>query len=214
VESGLRNLPEYRGDAIRSIFSESQALDERLFAGQTHTQFNTGWYTPAGGAPRALPGLNEERLVPGLTISNNLVARNGLGAVQMQGDPNGMVLRTYDFNTDREIGDTPVEALEEIIADLSDGSIDGRTFTIWDHQRNSQIFEFDSNGTLGTPGAIGVRFDLDAPGDRGTGPFNTLIASPESPTLARFIADEIEHAIRFSDLDVRVYRGTDHTMYI
>ncbi|MEM8913842.1 MAG: GEVED domain-containing protein, partial [Planctomycetota bacterium] len=74
--------------------------------------------------------------------------------------------------------------------------------------------EFDTDGTLTTPGSVGVRFDLDAPGDRGTPPFASLITSPESPTLARYIADEIEHAIRFSDLDVKVYRGTDHTMYI
>ncbi len=149
---------------------------------------------------RALPGLNEERVVPGITISNNVIAGGFDGAISMQGDPNGILLDVYDLNVlfaaDSQDND-----------DFEPDNLNRTQFTLWDYQGKSQTFQFTLDGNT-DPNKIPIRFDGDATNDPffvSNELFNTNI---NPPTLAVFLAQEIAHAIRVSDLDVKVYTSS------
>jgi hypothetical protein len=47
-----------------------------------------GQLNPTIGGVRNLPTLNSDRLVPGVTVSNNVVSNSGLTGIQYNGDPN------------------------------------------------------------------------------------------------------------------------------
>jgi hypothetical protein len=201
VEDGLRDMPSYAFDLFEAFgdFDPSD-LDVaelssfyRQFIRQPHAQFSRADYAPHGAPPRALPTLDEERIVPGLTFKNNVIAGGVEGGIHLQGDPGGVIIDTYQINL-----------LTDMFSNFDAGDIDGTEFTIWDHQRNSQTFEFDNSGGV-RPGNIPVRFDLNVNNDAALVGDQFRWVNP--PTLPEPIAAEIEQAIRFSDLDVKVYRG-------
>ncbi len=105
------------------------------FIRQRHTQFSSGRYIPNLGTVRALPDVNDERLVPGINLVNNVVAGGFEGGIQLQGDPNGIILTAFDL---------PLH-----IAFFDDFDIDDvnqAEFTLWDHHRNFQTFQFTTDG--------------------------------------------------------------------
>jgi hypothetical protein len=188
VEDGLRDFPVYLGDTIDLFFEdEVEQFSQRLYRSQPHHQFTTGEYIPHAGTNRALPDLNEERLIPGITISNNVVSGGFDGGLRIHGDPNGVVLTVYNV---------ALIANDELALDL-----EGEEFTLWDHQGRSQTFQFGS----ADPGEIPIRFDTAGP--EAPSPPDTFQTVSTLPTDTFDLASEIEHAIRLSDLDVKVYRG-------
>ena len=203
VEDGYRDLPAY----AFVVVDPSNPPDQQVFRGflrtfiqQPDTQFTTGDYIPHGGAPRALPVLDEERIVPGLTLKNNVLAGGVEGGIHMEGDPDGIIIRAYNF-----------ALLDALFDDFSDEDVEGTQFTIWDNQRHSVTFEFDNNGE-GEPGNILIPFDFD--------PLNDILIWRERfdwvnpPTLPEPLAAEIENAIRLSDLDVKVYRSLPGQLFV
>ncbi|MFV2068298.1 MAG: NF038122 family metalloprotease, partial [Pirellulales bacterium] len=191
VEDSLRDMP------FDFSFSR-ESLDDappfvREFNRQPHQQFTNADFVPHGAPPRALPVLDEERIVPGLTFKNNVITGGVEGGIQMQGDPDGFMLTTYNL-----------KQLVDMIPDFSQGNIENTEFTIWDHQRKSVTFEFTSSGTTKHPGNVPLRFDLNEGNDDLviTGDFKWV----NPPTIAAAVASEIEDAIRRTDLDVKVYR--------
>ncbi len=196
VEDGLRDFPVYLGDVTEELFGNAvESQSQQNVRSQPHTQFSPGDYIPYQGAARALPNLNEERLIPGLTLENNLVAGGREGGIQLAGDPAGVVLNTYSFNTFNE--------------DMQVFNIDNQKFTLWDHQRKSITFSFNAIN----PGELEMRANTDPNDDNGAHP-TTFVSTSGAPTLARLVADEIEHAIRLSDLDVKVYRGDFDSLFV
>ncbi|MFV2066256.1 MAG: NF038122 family metalloprotease [Pirellulales bacterium] len=201
VEDGLRDLPSPRFFFDAFEFGGLEFGDfNRFFTSKDHGQFTSADYAPHSGPTRALPVLDEERIVPGLSFTNNVIAGGNEGGISLQGDPDGIVIDTYNLF-----------ALTEMFSDFGAEDIDGTEFTIWDHQRRAVTFEFDNNGGV-KAGHIPVRFDLDVGND-------TLIILDEfrwanPPTLPEPVAAEIEQAIRFSDLDVKVYRAESGVLFV
>ena len=204
VVDGFRDLPLYLGDQFfDSDSNRDDATEEftgEFFRSQPHTQFTTGDYVPHGGTGRLLPNVNEERIVPGLTISNNVISENWEGGLQLNGDPNGIVIRTYDLRL-----------IDDIQDPFGPGDMDMSQFTIWDHTGNSQTFEFSSDNVAQLD-HIPVRFDVDAMNDVAF--FGSTWAPVAPATIPEYVAYEIEHAIRLSDLDVKVYRGEFDTLFV
>ena len=205
VEDADRDLPFYIGD----FYAEYEDLDievERIdeyYAISRAGNFTTSDYGPHATPPRSLISINEERLVPGLTISNNLIHGSEEGALQLNGDPNGIVIEVYDLSG--------IAALW----DLDVGHIDGRQFTIWDHQRHSRTFEFDNDDAV-NPGNIPIKFDLDVPNDFPCVIYTDRweIIEGRRPTVEFCLAYEIEHALRLSDLDIVPMRTDFDEIYI
>ncbi len=61
VEDGRRDQPNY-GGLLRNDPTVANDFEFRSAFRQDHGQFTTGDFTPHAGVPRALPGINEERL--------------------------------------------------------------------------------------------------------------------------------------------------------
>ena len=98
--------------------------------------------------PRNLPNQNEERVTPGITVSNNVISGGFEGGVQITGDPGGIVLNTYNLTL-----------LFDLFDDTDCGDAENAEFTIWDHQGNSQTFDFIMAQTGSEPGKIPIRYD-------------------------------------------------------
>ncbi len=194
VEDALRDMP------LDSFFAfnpgapnQSTRFFFRQFNRQPHQQFTNADFVAHSAPARALPVLDEERVVPGVTVKNNLVTGGVEGGIQVHGDPGGFIINTYDL-----------KALTDLFDDFGQEDIEATEFTIWDHQRHSVTFEFTSSGGVRHPGHVPLRFDLDPGND------DLLISGDyrwvNPPTIPAAVASEIEHAIRASDLDVKVYR--------
>jgi len=200
VADGLRDFPvtDFFGgfDFTDPLFSDFN----RFFALQDHAQFTSADYAPHAAPARALPVLDEERIVPGVSVTNNVLAGGIDGGVSLQGDPNGIVIDTYNL-----------KFLTDLFSAFDGSDIDGTEFTIWDHQRHSVTFEFDNSGGV-KEGHIPIRFDTDPNND------SSLIVDEfrwtNPPTRPEPVAAEIEQAIRFSDLDVKVYRAKPGELFV
>lgn len=173
VDDGLRDLPNYGGGGVGS------------FQRQPHAQATSGDYLPHGGGNRSLVELNKERIVPGLTIKNNLIANNIEGGIHFQGDPNGFVLRTYNLDTLDEVADTGFGA-----------SLNGLNFTIRDINGLEQQFVFDESDE----NDIVIEVDTDP--------------ASAPATSAGEVATAIIQAIQSSELDVTIYRGEFDSFFI
>ncbi len=161
-------------------------------------QFNiSDW--GSNNAPRALPGLNEQRVVPGITIANNVIARGFDGGINLQGDPDGIVLDIFNVGSLFEWDD-------EETNDYESGNLDGAQFSVWDYQGNVQEFQFTSSGTS-DPGKIPIRFNEAADDDPGVVNNELFNNNINPPTTATNVANEILHALRLSDLDITAYKA-------
>ncbi|MEZ6101434.1 MAG: NF038122 family metalloprotease [Pirellulaceae bacterium] len=176
VEDGLRDLPTY-------LYELQDA----------HSQQNTGDYVPQSGPAASLVELNKERLIPGITIKNNVISGGLEGGIHVSGDPNGYVMYTYDLDT-----------IDTAFPDSCE-RWDGQNFTIWDNSGHGELFEWDSDGTI-RDGANRIRFDCDRPNDVGF--------PDERPTLDFNVATEIINVIQTTRLDVTIYRGEDNSFFI
>ena len=184
VEDGLRNLPEY------TFYDPADVID--------HAQFTSGDYIPSSGPVRKLREINEQMLVPGVTITNNVLAFNAEGGIHFAGDPNGYVFVA-------PVGAAPGEIQ------------DGYTFDIVDHNGFTQRFRF-VNGVptrFVGPGIIDVNWTA-TPAD----PYPCLnvhglgdCSNRYHPTQ-RDMADSLIHAIDSSSLDVTVMRGKGDELFI
>lgn len=191
MEDNVRDLPSYLGD-IPDVLANADTitrLSQEFYRSRPHAQYSTGDYIPHTGAPRALPTINEERQIAGITIANNVISGGLEGGLQLQGDPGGVILTLSNLATYAE--------------DLRGQVIGGSEFTLWDHHGKSQTFQFEP----ADPGNIPIRWDLDPDNDGGDIDATSFATSVGGPTLARTLGDEIEHAIRRSSLDIRVYQG-------
>ena len=200
VEAAPRDLPTYSFFADQIGGSDATALfDFGLPRITPHNQFTTGDYATHAAPARNLITLNEERIVPGLTISNNVISENMEGGIHLAGEANGIVLQTYDL------------AFLTTFPDFDAGDIEGTEFTIWDQNRNAATFEFDNNGAV-SAGHIPIKFDLDLPNDGIF--FGGSWEQFTPPTDQYYVAWEIEHALRTSDLDIRTFRGDGNSIFI
>ncbi len=201
VKDGFRSLPDYDG------FIRQAGVAVENFRGQSayrqdHGQFTTADFAPAGGVPIALPGLNEERIIPGLTIENNVISGGLEGGIQMHGDPGGFILSTSNVESLLSVAEGDTIRGTDITLD----DIDRSQFTIWDHQRRQQTFQFTTDGMVDDPSFIGIRVNDTTTDDVLIGANELFRTSVGPPTFADLLMDEIEHAIRISKLDVKVVR--------
>lgn len=198
MDDGLRDLPAYFPGEANDFGGGNVNLYSEDFIRQPHTQYSQGRYIPNLGTVRALPDVNDERLVPGINIVNNLIAGGFEGGVHLQGDPNGVILTIFDLPLHISLFD-----------DFDVDDVDQAEFTLWDHHRNSQSFQFTTTGNV-KPGYIPIRVDNDLP-EAPIGNDELFATVSTDPTLADDLIHEIEHAIRRSGLDVRVFRQSLET---
>ncbi len=206
IEDAERDLPEYLGGLLNqqtSTFDFDNTLGQLFPTQREHTNFSKGDYSPHAAPTRGLTTINEERLIPGVSIVNNVISDNVEGALHVQGDANGIVLNTYNLATYVATQD-PCDA----------GDIDGMEFTIWDHHGNNQVFEFTTDGTLRNADGIPIKFDLALDNDGLFVGGTWEQATGHYPTAAYYVAMELEHALRSSDLDIRVLRGDTDEIYV
>ncbi len=199
IEDAPRDYPTYAGD----FFSQTDTdafFDQSYPSVRPHNNFTTADYAPHAAPVRNLTALNAERLVSGLTVTNNLISAGLEGGLHLQGDPGGVVIQTYHLAD-----------LTALTDDFDADDIEGTEFTLWDHLRNTQTFEFDSDGNT-RRNNFPILFDLD-PANDGLYLAGTW-KQVNPPTIPEFIADELEHAIRQSDLDVKVIRGNGNSLFI
>ncbi len=62
--------------------------------------------TPFPGVVRNLPVLNDSRLVPGVVVSNNIIASSGIGGISFSGDPNSGAVPTAAVPFGRIVNNT------------------------------------------------------------------------------------------------------------
>ena len=173
VEDGFRDLPQYD------------------FAGsQPHAQFNEADYVPHPGAARNLREINQQRLAPGISVRNNVIAFGNQGGIHFSGDPNGFVLIP------------PVAPVEEL-----------PSLQITDHHGLTETFFFveGRNDNIVPPGQVPVFWE-PSPG--------CGILYDVAECIARFsptdrdMGDALTEAIRGSNLDVTVYRGRGDELFV
>ncbi|MFV2069590.1 MAG: hypothetical protein ACC645_21710, partial [Pirellulales bacterium] len=198
VDDSLRDLPlyqEWTGDG------NTQRISPR----NPHTQYTNANYAPHGGPARTLAELNKERIVPGITIKNNLIAGGGDGGIHFKGDPNGFVMRTYDLDL--------IAATDALLN--FNWTPEGHWFTIRDINGDQRTFEFDGDDTV-APGNVQVRFDLNRLNDWPIWAPDTFdhAKSIDRPTMASHVASEIIWAIESTSLDVEIYRGELDSFFI
>ena len=204
VNDGLRDLPSYGfliGTDVprpREIL-ENDLESPRLRGGtirQQHGQFTTGDYAPGGGVPRVLPNINEQRVVPGISVVNNVISGGFDGGVEITGDPGGIILNTYNL-----------ALLLDLFENTDCGDGEAAEFTIWDHQGRTQTFDFVFGNGQSEPGKIPIRYDCSLPDVTPNPDSNgTPHVIQEPPTLTNDLRAEIEHALRLSDLDIKVHK--------
>ncbi len=171
-----------------------------------HGQFNVGEFTTTTGVPRALPGLNEERVLPGMTISNNVIAGGFDGGIRMQGNPNGIILDVYDL-------DLLFAADSTSSNDFEPDDLNRAQFTIWDYQGQRETFQFTLDGTT-DPGFIPIRFDGDRMNDIPTLNNELYNYNANPPTTARNLRAEIVHALQLSNLDIKAYQTSRDQSFV
>ncbi len=178
-EDGFRDLPSYG-----------------FYDRQEFGQFSTGDYSPHAGSVKNLSVVNSERLAPGITISNNVVANSGRGGIHFSGDANGIVLIAPSLGP-RDSGCEAWDGDTFVISGISDSAIDDA----------SVYFEFDVDGVLLNVNTVPVVLPVSA---------NTGVPGcAETPSASRgLVADAIEEAIRASNLDVQTYRGAIDEIFI
>ncbi len=89
TRGGDTNLDRQQGHVqieMNQIFASSQV---GILIDAAPRQAGTN--NPSSGGVRNLPTLNTERLVPGITVSNNIVSNSGLAGIQYSGDANAVV---------------------------------------------------------------------------------------------------------------------------
>ena len=187
VEDGLRDLPEY---------TFYDPIDEVKDA-----QFNTGDYTPHSGSVRNLREINKDELVPGVTITNNVVAFNNHGGIHYSGDPNGFIL------------------IGPVVGDTAEAR-NGFQFNIVDHHGTSQTFQFVAGGATRNlaNGIIPVQWQpvIACPNLHLIDPVTPIgqECSSRYDLGARDTTDALMHAIDSSNLDVSLLRGRGHEIFV
>ena len=196
VQDDRRDQRNYGGFTADVDFTNDFYANSSSYR-REHGQFTTGDWLP-NSAPRALPGLNEERVVPGITIANNVIANGIDGGIQLQGDPNGIVLDVFDL-----------DLICQAFPDFDGSELNRREFTLWDHNGAASR----RSNSPRTAARIPTRSPSVTIATRRTTPIrrwsiNELLArNPSPPTTATFLADEIRHALSLSDLDIQVYKA-------
>ena len=199
VEDALRDLPSYLW---------SDLADTEL-----HSQFSEGDYTPQPGPVQNLREINHENLTTGVVISNNVVAFNGEGGIKYGGDPNGYIFMA-------PVGGDPNQF--EVW--------DGLKFSVTDNNGETRTFEFHD---LGGGGAANPRRPGQANnpqnGDWEYGNIPILFARTDFVTPANCVlgtcedryafddvdmADRLQEAFKRADLDLTVYRGKGHEIFV
>ncbi len=74
------------------------------------------------------------------------------GGIEIQGDAGGIVLNTYNL-----------AFLFDLYDDADCDAAENAEFTIWDHQGNTQTFDFVFGGGASEPGKIPIRYDCTLP---------------------------------------------------
>ena len=80
-------------------------------------------FAPPQGSVRQLDELNDEGLVPGVTVTNNLITYSGLGGIRFSGDTNGAGLPTAPVPFGRIINNTIVGIGGTIMTDLDGNDV-------------------------------------------------------------------------------------------
>ena len=109
-----------------------------------------------------------------------------------------MILNVFDL-----------EELFDLFPDFGPGDLNGAEFTVWDHNGDSAIFQFTTDGVT-APNKIPIRFDGSRANDTDPPLFeNEMFNQTQNPpTWPGFLADEISHALRVSGLDIEVYKAS------
>lgn len=207
VEDSPRDLPSY-------LWSDP-------FKTELHAQFANGDYTPQPGPAQNLREINENSVTTGVVVSNNVIAFNGEGGVKYGGDPNGYVMVAPTG------GDPPTSNVEVW---------DGLRFSVTDNNGLTQTFEFHDLSTSGGPRAprrSGPSDDVGANDwEYGNVPImfarSDYVTAPSEciymvviPCEDRYLlgaevgmADRLQQAFERSNLDVNVFRGKGHEIFI
>jgi hypothetical protein len=83
---GDSNIDRDQGQLILQANEIFQSAEWGILVDAGARDATTG--IPHPGAIRNLPDISDTRLVPGVTITNNLIARSGTGGIMFSGDPN------------------------------------------------------------------------------------------------------------------------------
>lgn len=209
VEAGLRDLPCDTSDHLgpaqpATCLNDLNPVATYGFWDATDlkdgAQNTFGDYTPHGGSVRNLREVNQDELTTGVTIASNVVAFGGEGGVKFGGDPGGIVFTA-------PVIDDPGVYYE---------ATDGVLFAITDFDGNIAYFEIQDDVANVRPGFIHVDWDPWR-----TQPAECLIVHgmPEA-CQGRYhnelfdTADSIMEAILKSNLNVNLFRGKGHEVYI
>ncbi len=210
VEDGLRDLPCGDPDPLApgapgtclhpynqvATYGYFDADDER-----DHAQSTFGDYTPHAGSVRNLREINQDQLTAGVTITSNVIAFGAEGGIRFSGDPGGLIFTA-------PVIDAPDEYYE---------ATDGVMFQITDVNGTSANFEIQENPANVQPGNIPIDWDPwpTAPVD-----WCQVMHGLDDSCQGRYelnlldTADSIMEAILASNLDVTLYRGKGHEIYI
>ena len=80
-------------------------------------------FAPHQGSVRQLDELNDEGLVPGVNVTNNLITYSGLGGIRFSGDTNGAGLPTAPVPFGRIINNTIVGIGGTIMTDIGGNDV-------------------------------------------------------------------------------------------
>lgn len=196
VEDSLRDLPSY------------EWADP--FGREVHSQFSEGDYTPQPGPVRNLREINQENLTTGVVISNNVVAFNDEGGIKYGGDPDGYVF-VAPFGDDPPAAN--LEAWDQLKFTITDNNNLSRTFEFHDLEINAPAVP----GTDYVLGNVPIFFNRD---NYFNNPIDCVYANAPGDCEGRYtpsdtdMADRLQEAIERSNLDVTVYRGKGHELFI
>ena len=119
---GDSNLPRQQGQIL--------LLGNRIANSQTYGIHIEGGdrvaldgFAPHQGSVRQLDELNDEGLVPGVTVTNNLITYSGLGGIRFSGDTNGAGLPTAPVPFGRIINNTIVGIGGTIMTDIGGNDV-------------------------------------------------------------------------------------------
>lgn len=119
---GDSNLPRQQGQILLhgNRIANSQTYGIHIEGGD---RVALDGFAPHQGSVRQLDELNDEGLVPGVTVTNNLITYSGLGGIRFSGDTNGAGLPTAPVPFGRIINNTIVGIGGTIMTDLDGNDV-------------------------------------------------------------------------------------------
>ena len=119
---GDSNLPRQQGQILLdgNRIANSQAYGIHIEGGD---RVALDGFAPHQGSVRQLDELNDEGLVPGVTVTNNLITYSGTGGIRFSGDTNGAGLPTAPVPFGRIINNTIVGIGGTIMTDIGGNDV-------------------------------------------------------------------------------------------